>query len=68
LVLSHCCKNLVAIGQTKNALPSQWLVLDREENGFLSKIFEHDQGMFLKIWWRYGPRNFSKLIEKFRSI
>jgi hypothetical protein len=49
-VLSHCCKNLVAIAQTKNILPSQRLILDKEENEFFSKIFEHDQGMFLNIW------------------
>jgi hypothetical protein len=40
---------LVAFGQTKNALPSQWLILDREENDLSIKIFEHDQGIFLKI-------------------
>ena len=58
LVLSPCCKNLVAFGQTKHALPSQWLVLDREENDLSSKIFEHDQEMFLKIGSRYDPRDF----------
>jgi hypothetical protein len=49
LVLSSCCKNLVAFGHTKNTLPSQWLLLDREENDLFCQIFEHDQGIFLKI-------------------
>jgi hypothetical protein len=57
-VLSSCCKNLVAFGHTKNALPSQRLLLDREENELFCKIFKHDQEIFLKIESRYDPRNF----------
>jgi hypothetical protein len=61
LVLSQCCKNLVAIGHTKNALPSQWLILDREENGFLSNIFEHDQGMFFEDLVEIWSKGFSEI-------
>jgi hypothetical protein len=38
-------------------LHNGWFWTERK-NGCLSKIVEHDQGMFLKIWWRYGPRDF----------
>jgi hypothetical protein len=49
LELSSCCKNLAAIGHLYHTLPSQRLLLDREENDLFCKIFEHDQGIFLKI-------------------
>jgi hypothetical protein len=49
LELSSCCKNLAAIGHLYHTPPSQGLLLDREENDFSCKIFEHDQEMFLKI-------------------
>ena len=65
LVLSSCCKNLVAFGHTKNTLPSQWLLLDREENGLFYQIFEHDQGIFLDIGARYDPKNLWDLIGNF---
>jgi hypothetical protein len=58
LKLSLCCKILVAIGQLKHALPSQWSILNRKENELFCKIFEHDPGMLLKIGSRYDPRDF----------
>jgi hypothetical protein len=65
LELPSCCKNLVAIGQLKHALPSQRFSLTRSKTEYFCKIFELDHGIFLDIVARYDPMNLWDLFENF---
>jgi hypothetical protein len=68
LELPSCCKNLVAIGQLKQALPSQRFSLTRSKTELFCKIYELDHVMFLDIGSRYDPKDFWELFENFLGI